>query len=475
MIKLRSVALFLFFYFFLSNVIYANNVRIDNISLTNDSTLTFSISWDNSWRNVHAPGNHDAVWLFIKRKGCASLKWEHTDLSANMSDHTGSGLLEIFVDGKDQGPNAKGVFIRRKTHGSGNVVNQTVSIRLTGVANGEFDFKVFGIEMVQIPEGEFYLGDGSGDAYRFKAGSTNNPFLVTSEAITVNSSTGLYMVGSASQQSGYGPKALPIAFPKGYKEVYCMKYEVSQQQYVDFLNALMPDQAQARFFAINASRISIEGSWPEVTTLYPHRAIGNLSWQDLAAYLDWACLRPMTELEFEKICRGPVDAVVDEFAWGTNTITNATTIIDDGLPTESCSNTIATGTGLARSGNGAPAGPLRCGFAAKPTTDRMTSGASYYGVMEMSGNVNEMVVTTVNATTNVFNGNVGDGELSSSPTPGNADVATWPSVQTGVVGTGVRGGSYASPATALPLQVSHRNTVLTSTARTVFNGGRGVR
>lgn len=454
----------------------ANNVRIENIVLTNDSTLTFSLSWDNSWRNVHAPGNHDAVWIFIKRKGCASLKWEHTDLSANMADHTGSGLLEVYVDGKDEGPNAKGVFIRRRTHGSGNVANQTVSIRLTGVANGEFDFKVFGIEMVQIPEGEFYLGDGSGDTYRFKAGATNLPFLVTSENITVHTTTGLHMVGTSGQFTSHGPKALPAVYPKGYKEIYSMKYEISQQQYVEFLNALMPDQAQARFLAYNANRINIQGAWPEITTLYPHRAMGNLSWQDFAAYLDWACLRPMTELEYEKICRGPVESVVDEYAWGTNTFTNVTTIVNDGLPTENSSTVIAGGSGLVRAGNIAPVGPMRCGFAAKPTTDRMTSGATYYGVMEMSGNVSEMVVSTTNLAANNFNGKVGDGELSTSPTPGFANEETWPSVTAGTVGVGVRGGNYATATGGVALQVSHRNTISTNiSARSPLNGGRGVR
>ena len=42
-----------------------------------------------------------------------------------------------------------------------------------------------------------------------------------------------------------------------------------------------------------------------------------LSWMDLAAYLDWAALRPMTELEFEKICRGPNPPIAGEYVWGT--------------------------------------------------------------------------------------------------------------------------------------------------------------
>ena len=30
----------------------------------------------------------------------------------------------------------------------------------------------------------------------------------------------------------------------------------------------------------------------------------HISWSDMSAYLDWSGLRPMTELEYEKACRG---------------------------------------------------------------------------------------------------------------------------------------------------------------------------
>ena len=48
-----------------------------------------------------------------------------------------------------------------------------------------------------------------------------------------------------------------------------------------------------------------------------------MTWTDLLAYLDWSCLRPMTEFEYEKICRGPVYPVANEYAWGNQTYTLA--------------------------------------------------------------------------------------------------------------------------------------------------------
>ena len=57
---------------------------------------------------------------------------------------------------------------------------------------------------------------------------------------------------------------------------------------------------------------------------------------DLAAFLDWDALRPMTELEFEKMSRGPLLPIAGEYIWGNQTIAAATTIsgtTEDGTET----------------------------------------------------------------------------------------------------------------------------------------------
>jgi hypothetical protein len=38
-------------------------------------------------------------------------------------------------------------------------------------------------------------------------------------------------------------------------------------------------------------------------------------------------------------------------------------------------------------------GPLRCGFAATPFTNKIQAGASYYGIMEMAGNLTERCIS----------------------------------------------------------------------------------
>src|SRR5205814_1580703 len=61
------------------------------------------------------------------------------------------------------------------------------------------------------------------------------------------------------------------------------------------------------------------GNAPNVyTAARPSRACNYLQWEDETAYLDWAALRPLTELEYEKVCRGTNPPVGFEGAWGTS-------------------------------------------------------------------------------------------------------------------------------------------------------------
>jgi formylglycine-generating enzyme required for sulfatase activity len=462
------------FLLFLGQQVWANNLVISSVTLTNDSTLTFNVSWDNSWNVAVAPANHDAVWLFIKKRECASNQWSHVNLSATAGHHSAASPLEVFIDGKDAGGVAKGVFIRRSAVGVGNITNASISLRMTNLIAGEYDFRVFGIEMVQVPEAAFQVGDGT-SANAFKNGATTNPFPISSEgAIAVGVGAGQLTAGA------FPPIALPAAYPKGFAQFYCMKYELSQGQYVDFVNLLTNDQAIARQITGAGNRLNITGTWPVVVANAPHRAMNTIAWADVLAYLDWAALRPMTELEYEKACRGIATPVADEKAWGTSLITDANVLTNDGTTTEASSSAIAAGSGIANFNNNSILGPIRCGFGAKAGTSRTESGASYYGIMEMSGNVDEFVVSTANAAGVAYTGVVGDGEITVSPAPGFANAATWPSPQasiastTSAVGKATRGGNW-SDAPAI-LQLSNRSGGIESNGQRLSgHGGRGVR
>ena len=300
--------------------------------------------------------------------------------------------------------------------------------------------------------------------------TTTNTYSVSSEAeITVGTGAGNLYYPNPYSFSGDRTGPVPAAFPKGYNAFYCMKYEISQQQYVDFLNSLTSTSPSATHPAVPGDRYGISAASGVYTTTNPYVACNILSWADGAAYSDWAGLRPLTELEFEKACRGTLTAVANEYAWGTATIaTLAYTLSNAGANNEGIATNYSTGTGNANyaATEFSIDGPLRVGiFAANSlNSGRITAGASYYGVMELSGNLWERPVTIGNATGRGFTGLHGDGALDAS---GEANVSNWPG--TDAVGAGFRGGSWGDYATNL--RVSARIMAASSITSRSFNYG----
>jgi len=455
----------------------ANNIVVSNISLTGENTsdkyvmVQFDISWQNSWRISSGPANWDAAWVFVKYRisitnGGDDL-WKHAWL--NNSGHSSGTGTGASIDAGLLNPGAAfnantnpglGVFVYRSANGTGAFSSNSIQLRWNygsnGVAdNATVDVQVFAIEMVYVPQGAFFVGSGGTEDGRFKNGTTNNPFLINSEdAIEIGNENGKLW---SSSTTGYGTIGaagiLAASFPKGFAAFYSMKYEITQQQYVDFLNTLTQTQANNRKYTGSAYRYAITGSTVgNYTTTNPFVACNYLSWMDGAAYADWAGLRPMTELEFEKASRGPVTPIANEYAWGTALVaSNAYTLNDAGAASEGIvanySTDVNTGNASYSTTDGAINGPLRVGiFAAHASnTGRITAGASYYGIMEMSGNVWERTVTVGNAAGRTFTGLHGDGILS---TAGHANVPFWSGLSSGDItnasGAGFRGGDWDS-------------------------------
>ncbi|UCE18749.1 MAG: SUMF1/EgtB/PvdO family nonheme iron enzyme [Gemmatimonadota bacterium] len=466
---------------------YANHIDVSSTFITGPNTIDhyalvqFDLSWENSWRdNV----NWDAAWVFVKYQ-MAGGDWHHAYLNTTAGNHTIPGGYTCSVG--LTGGNGMGVFIYRSANGSGNTNLAGVQLRWEYGANGVPDgtivkVKVFALEMVYIPEGGFYVGDADADQqYCFYEYGTSGPFQITGEgAINIGQTSGYLW----AKDSGYiETSTLPAAFPKGYAAFYCMKYEVSQEQYADFLNTLTTTQDGTRFPNQNGNyRHTIGGTQGSRTAGVPDRACNYLSWMDGAAYADWAGLRPMTELEFEKVCRGTQAVVDDEYAWGNAQIANwAYTLNNDGTPNATVSNAASDPTGNASytTTAGSINGPLRCGIFATGSSSRAEAGASYYGVMEMSGNLYERPVTVGNATGRGFTGTHGDGALSDDgSSDGNATNSDWPGYSggevTGATGAGFRGGVWIASASVG--RVSARSDAgVAHTYRYSYFGFRGVR
>ena len=467
---------------FLINKAEANNATVSNVSLGNVSLgqvtakVQFNISWDNSWRTST---NYDAAWIFIKYSTNSGVSWNHATLKTSGTNPTGfsqgSGTaLDIIVPS-----DKKGAFLQRSANGSGSVSTSSIQFVWDYGADGVIiststvRVKVFAIEMVYIPTNAFYVGSGGTETSPFYTyPTTTNAYLIGSEnAITVGTtSSNLYYASSTYGGDQAGP--VPAAFPKGYAAFYMMKYEISQGEYVDFLNTITSSQATTRWTTQTTYRqMTLAGTYPNYSASRPDRACNWLSWVDLCAYADWAALRPFTELEFEKAARGVSVPTPNEYAWGNTTITAAITIsgTEDGTETITTAGANCAYNNTTFSGGDAGTGPLRCGIFATGSSTRVTSGAGYYGVMELSGNLWERPVTVGNATGRAFTGLHGDGALDGT---GNANVTYWPG--TDAVGAGSRGGVWRYDATIA--RTSDRgNAANTVAGRSYDYGGRAVR
>ena len=263
--------------------------------------------------------------------------------------------------------------------------------------------------------------------------------------------------------SGSGKHALTANYPRGYKGFYVMKYEVSQEQYVSFLNTLTYVQQKERIpglsflkegefvFGAKASpsnrngiivNVISDGYRPVIFTnnLNNNReysedgdgktiACNYLSPSDMLAYCSWSGLRPMSELEYEKASRAlyPEEPARGGYAWNT-------TVLNSRLSGVSHSGTRkeqAQGGGNVNSGGGSwKQGPVRCGIFATGSSTQESAGTSFWGAMELSGNLREMCYN-VNGN-GAFDGSViGDGTY---------NAGKWSATPSYI---GVRGGSFA--------------------------------
>ncbi len=472
----------------------ANNIAVTNVVMAGQTNyaiwqVRFDISWENSWRcdtnPPQAPNNHDAAWVFLKWRavsGSSASEWKHGTLSTNSVAHfapTGC-VLAVGLDGRPGawGTTGVGAFLYRAAPGGGafsNHVRLAWNYAADGApGGGQIEMKVCAIEMVYVPEGAFYLGSGGGEVSHFYqytvAGQTTQPYWVSSEtnAITVGTTSGnLYY--DAYTYGGDQTGTLSNAFPKGYGAFYCMKYEISQGQYADFLNTLTLTQAGNRWCTTTVAsppfRYAITNIGGVYSSTNPYVACNWLSWADGAAYADWAGLRPLTELEFEKVCRGTNTPVANEYAWGNMNITQATNIVNAGQASEAAQGAGGAVANCVYDNAAGVQGPMRAGCLGIGLGMRLETGAGYYGVMELSGNVNERTVTVGTNTGRAFMGQHGNGTLTVSL--GDANVPDWPG--TNAIGAGARGGHFWYGGAWA--RVSHRSSGANAYASRNFSDG----
>ena len=481
-----------------------NNIRIHGtVQVTQGAgdtlELSFPLRWDNSWRDQF---NWDAAWVFFKYKSGTG-GWNHVNLCAGGHRFTdGSGLPVPFdCMAGNTGSSTIGLFVYQSTLDVGNTLEIVCQIKCLKSSLGGLTVEQFqkhegfvlaqAVEMVYVPYGGYYLGDG-GCSNRFAGGSDGSPVPIDSEdAITASTATKVYPVINGVTGTA---QSIAAVYPKGYKGFYMMKYEVSQEQWVYFLNTLTYTQQQERVPGLSTLKsgeyifgskstpsnrngiiVNVEsnGSVPVIfannlnnNDVYSEDGDGKtiacnyLSPGDMLAYCSWAGLRPMSELEYEKACRSsyPEQPIKGEYAWHDNGIAGRLNAVSNsGLRNE------RSGTANANVNAGNGFGPVRCGLFATGSSTQQSAGVAFWGGMELSGNVKEMCY---NIAYTGFNG--------STMGTGTYNTALWSATPAHF---GVKGGGFSSVDSLL--RVSDRteagNYFTTVERRDSTVGFRGVR
>jgi len=401
----------------------AAQLRVTNVTGASDAHVQFDITWTDSWRASWTESgarltNWDAAWVFVKYRKKGDPGWRHATLSAKGADHSPPKGARIDIG--MTGARGVGVFLYRLTDGKGTWTNKGVKLKWLHkddkVADAtRVELSVHALEMVYVPQNGFYVGSGGKLAGSFtdgawKKGSDVIPFKITGETeLDIAPKPGcLYGTAGpgAAHQMGHTGK-LPAEFPKGYGAFYCMKYEINQGEYAEFLNKLTAPQSAKRYpFPTIPARFSGNGihtirkSGKGYTASKPQRACNWVSWDDCTAYCDWAGLRPMTELEYEKACRGPLKPIANEYAWGSGELIDAPWITKV---------------------DAAPPAPYPQGICG--AGGRVKTGCTYWGIAAMSGHLRDRTVVVGHKEGWAFTSLCGDGVLAPD---GLSNVAGWP-------------------------------------------------
>lgn len=433
----RVYKYFLFLFFTQTTLVSAGtDLTITNTLLTydrdvsNHPILTFTLGWKNAWRNSK---NHDAVWVFVKLTDTKGKFW-HSKILAEENEilynHNGKPGLEIKVP-KDQA----GLFIQPSSPYRGDVTCRvkvlldTSILSYRGLNLRTAKVIVEGIEMVFIPFSPFYIGDTDTMAMKYASfykvgfGGKRETYQIKSEnkSISVGKAVGnLFYAASDISTHGDQSGPVPATFPKGVKAFYLMKYEMSQGEYARFLNGIDTAFIATHIIHNESGYYQNKGGIVKRGNLYKatntNRPCNFISWDDAMAYADWSCLRPYTELEFSKACRGTAVSERTTYPWGTSSKNTLSRYINE-------EGDIQYDGSIDESG----------------LTDFNLEihGASFYWILDLAGGLWERVITIGDSTGRMFMGTHGDGVLKN----GFADNADWPKGNV-EKGFGFRGGGF---------------------------------
>ena len=159
----------------------ANNVRIkgdvrvlarnitNEINKPNIATFSFTVEWDNSWRDQF---NYDAVYVFLKHKVRGNDEpWYQVYIQDQGNTLSSSDYVMEMKNNTGVANHNEGFFLYRKSNGTGPAsvevtlkwdiqsTDRPASLRISDFQEGKVLLSAMGIEMVYIPRGYFRIGD----------------------------------------------------------------------------------------------------------------------------------------------------------------------------------------------------------------------------------------------------------------------------------------------------------------------------
>lgn len=424
-----------------------NDISRDNSNAWVGRSDAGDAEWFDYWKvTLKAPKKIRSIAIESIEGGTPS-KWQFQGLNVNNNQwqalYPKAGNNDIYADGSDWAVNSHRTYPctrtlkLEKSPGDNSYVVFRILIKET--ANPPV------IKNIAISEGNII-------------DSVDNSVLIYGPRTTMSDRVGLY---ADDEDTWTG--STTDHYPNGYGAFFTMKYEISQEQYVAFLNKLTAAQQRARTIGADLESL-LEGQYvfgpdknkPSARNGIKLASIGVndapyvfandlnprdeysqngdgqtiacnfLNAGDMMAYADWTGLRPLTELEFEKMSRRPYPypALRGEYVWNTSgDFTPATGFYGE---TEGKYNERLSGGNI--NAEAKLKGPVRSGAFAAGGAGQTDAGASFWGVMDLGGNLAELYYnsnTEGRAFCGLQDANHGDGKINAS---GAGDVSNvfWP-------------------------------------------------
>lgn len=392
---MRRRLAFFWIFVFQASISLASDLRLTYLVVEDARTIRATLSWKNSWSLSTDPANNDGVYITLRRRRIDLAKSPWEVVKPVIAETIKKGETESFVSScKSIGILVEATSITK------NVDSLDLRIKVESpFEQGDWVLSATAVEMASVkpsPLG-FYLGDG---ASQFAFGGRDN------QPIKSN-------FGKVDTLSISGLDKIAIKWPSE-RSFFLMKYELSQRQFIWCFNqfpkelqlTLIPElQGKAAgdmafpAFTNNRNGLFVESVSAEtgitLETQFPFVSMSGLTPRLLSACLAWLGLRPMTELEYEWACRGPLKPIAKEAAWGTNRVMDGNDLTDSLLDAEKFverpSDSLVGLANFAKpAGEAYLQGPSRSGACQSIKNERVANGMGYYGHADLSGNLWEL-------------------------------------------------------------------------------------